>query len=682
MDRQNLPKTEAVNPLTRDIDTWPAIRIVEAINAEDHRVAPAVGREVQNIARAVEMVAAAIKGGKRVFYLGSGTSGRLGVLDASEIEPTYGAAGKRFVALISGGSGAVFKAVEGAEDSIPAGREAISQEEAGTGDVVVGIASSGSTPFVVGALQAAREMGATTVALVGDASGMVAASAELVIAPDVGPEVIAGSTRMKNGTAQKLVLNMISTAGMIMAGRTYSNLMAGTSPKNIKLSGRARRILIEATEKTAGEVEAAFTASKGDIGVALVSLRRGIPVDEAAGTLEKHRGAIREAALGVAPLPSAPQMLTPSPRLRFGSAGEAGLDEVQVERAFGVVGTAVGDGEGDIPGAVAAIVHNGTVVGPRAFGWAVRTPERIPATPFTVFDMASLTKVLATTPSVLIACERGLFRLDDPVAVFIPEFASGGKERITLRHLLTHTSGLPGHIKFWEQGLRGEEIVKFISGLGLAQGAEPGKEVVYSDLGFIILAEVLLRTTGSTVDKFAAKEVFGPLGMADTGFLPSPDRRNKIAATEYRPDLGRVMWGEVHDENALALGGVAGHAGLFSTVEDVARYALMWLGQGEWQGVHVLSRSCVAAAITEETSAGERRGLGWMLKPRRFSSGGDLISPRSFGHTGFTGTSLWCDPETGTAVILLTNRVHAGREANATIRLRPRFANAAVAAIR
>ncbi len=687
MQRQNLPKTEAVNPLTRDIDTWPAIRIVEAINAEDHRVAPAVGRELAHIARAAELVAEAVKNGKRVFYLGSGTSGRLGVLDASEIEPTYGQAGKRFVAIISGGPGAVFKSVENAEDSIPGGREAVIAENAGPGDVVIGIASSGSTPFVVGALQAAKERGASTVALVGDASGTVAASAELVIAPDVGPEAIAGSTRMKNGTAQKLVLNMISTAGMVLAGRTYSNLMAGTSPRNIKLSGRARRILLEATAKPAEEVEAAFAASKGSIDVALVALAGEIDVEKAAKVLEECGGAVRNAvekvtgkhsATGMAPAaPSAE-----GPQLRFGTADEAGLDDAQMERAFAVVRTTVGEGEGDIPGAVAAVIRNGIVVGPRAFGWASRNPERIAATPSTIFDMASLTKVVATTPSILVACERGMFRLDDPVSLFVPKFGTGRKQEITLRHLLTHTSGLPAHIKFWPMGLRGEEIVEHICGLELEQGAEPGKQVVYSDLGFIMLAEVLHKVSGMRVDEFATREVFRPLGMSDTRFLPPAELRNRIAATEYRADLGRVMWGEVHDENALALGGVAGHAGLFSTIQDLARYALMWLGQGEWQGVRILSRATVAAATTEETSAGERRGLGWMLKPRRFSSGGDLLSPRAFGHTGFTGTSLWCDPETGTAIILLTNRVHAGREGNGIMRLRARFGNAVAAAVR
>jgi len=712
MDRDNLPRTEAVNPLTAGIDTWPALRIAQAISTEDHRVAPAVAREVRQIAKAAELAAAAVTNGRRVFYAGSGTSGRLGVLDASEIEPTFGVDGRVFTALMAGGHEAFFRPIEGAEDSADAGRNAVLAQDAGTGDVVIGIAASGSTPFVAGALTAARERGAHTVAVVGDPGGAVAQLADVVISPDVGPEVIAGSTRMKNGTAQKMVLNMISTTAMILAGRTYSNLMAGVTPRNRKLSGRARRILIEATGRSADEVEEAFNRCGGDVSLALISLRRGVGPEDAARLLESTGGAIRAAAdanvpiAGLRPSPAAsipsaapstggaPASYTASIpsaafapstgglQVRYGSAKEAGLDETQVERAFAVVRDCVGDGEGEVPGAVAAVIHNGVVIGPRAYGWAVRNPARIPMTPFTVFDLASLTKVIATTPAVLICCERGLFRLDDAVATFIPEFAAGGKETITIRHLLTHTSGLPAHVKFWERGLQGERIFESICDMGLPSGSEPGAKVVYSDLGFITLAEVVRRVTGEPIDRFAAKEVFGPLGMYETRFLPPGEWQSRIAATEYRADLGKVMWGEVHDENAYALGGVAGHAGLFSTAEDVARYALMWLGWGEWQGVRILSEAAVAAAISEETNAGERRGLGWMLRAPQFSSGGDFFSKRAYGHTGFTGTSLWCDPETGTAAVLLTNRVHAGREGRAIIRLRPRFHNAVAAAVR
>lgn len=694
MASPNIPRTEWINPLTKDIDTWPVEKIVAVMNAEDHRVAPAVAKELPAIARASRMMAEAILADGRVFYVGAGTSGRLAVLDASELEPTYGSIGEKVTAIMSGGQSAVSRAAEGAEDSCEGGREEIQSRNVGADDIVVGIASSGRTPYVAGALAAAREEGAKTIAIVGDASGDVAKNGDVVIAPDVGPEVITGSTRMKNGTAQKLVLNMISTAAMVIAGRTYSNLMAGTTPRNIKLSGRARRILIEATGKSADDVEGTFCRSQGDIAVALVSLTSGASVEESARILTECGGAIRKAVrtaqerhgvgtvTGATSISAAEYAAVCPPPLRIGQAQDAGLDSARVERAFQVVAEAVGDGEGRIPGAVAAIVHNGVMLEPRAFGWAMRTPERIPVTPNTIFDMASLTKVTATLPSILVLLERGLFRLDDTLARFIPEFGHGGKDAITVKHLLTHTSGLPPFIKFYRQDLHGEEIIRSICGLELGEEDVPGRTAVYSDLGFIMLGELIKRLTGLPVNRFAAKEVFAPLGMRDTGFLPDPSLKHRIAATEFRADLGRVMWGEVHDENTLNLGGVAGHAGLFSTVQDVARYAMMWLGRGEFEGVRVLSKATVAAAIREEVSDGDRRGLGWQVRSRQFSSGGDLMSDRAFGHTGFTGTSLWCDPETGTAAILLTNRVHAGREGNDHIRLRPRFANAVAASVR
>ncbi|MBE3519046.1 MAG: beta-lactamase family protein [Firmicutes bacterium] len=343
-----------------------------------------------------------------------------------------------------------------------------------------------------------------------------------------------------------------------------------------------------------------------------------------------------------------------------------------------MVRDAVGNGEGEIPGAVCAVVRQGKVVGPRAFGLAVRTPVRIPMTPATVFDLASLTKVVATLPSILVLLEMGKLRLDDRVSLFLPEFGVNGKESITIRHLLTHTSGLPAHVKFYEMGLDRAGIVRKICEM---EASPPGEHVVYSDLGFIILGEIVERITGKSLDEFARENIWRPLGMNDTCFLPGESSRHRLAATEYRADLKKVMWGEVHDENAYAMGGIAGHAGLFSTVTDLARYALMWLGEGEFGSVRVLSRSTVRLAIKEHVNKEDRRGLGWVLKSHAFSSGGDLLSDASYGHTGFTGTSLWCDPETQTAIILLTNRVHAGRDGTAIIELRPRFANAVAAAI-
>jgi CubicO group peptidase (beta-lactamase class C family) len=295
--------------------------------------------------------------------------------------------------------------------------------------------------------------------------------------------------------------------------------------------------------------------------------------------------------------------------------------------------------------------------------------------------MASLTKVIATTPSVLMLCEQGKFRLDDPVSMFIPKFGAHGKHAITIRHLMSHTSGLPDHIQFWKEGLEGKQIIERICSLEIPEGNHPGKQVIYSDLGFILLGEIVERVTGMNIKQFSEEKVFRPLGMYDTGFAPPESLRHRIAATEYREDFGKVMWGEVHDENAHALGGIAGHAGLFSTAEDTAKYALMWLNNGRWGDTRILGKSTVLAAIKEQVNLEERRCLGWMLKSMTFSSGGDFLSDVAYGHTGFTGTSLWCDPAQNLAIILLTNRVHSGREGNAHIRLRARFANGVSAAI-
>lgn len=686
-----VPRTENSNPLTRDIDTWPLRKILEVMNCEDHRIAPAIAREIPKIQEAVEMVVESLSNGGRLFYVGAGTSGRLGILDAAELSPTFGLPRDRAIAIISGGKQAVFSAIEGAEDSEQDGKEALMAHRPNRDDVVVGIAASGRTPFVLGAMKAAISSGCKTIAVVGDPRGPVAGCAQTTISPDVGPEVITGSTRLKNGTAQKMVLNMISTAAMIALGRTYSNLMAGTSPTNQKLSSRARRILQEATQCEPDQIQAALEQSDGEIAPALIMLMSGLDLDDARNALRQASGSIRKAlrlAMGEdfterrIPQMTCKTVSTEAKQtLYFGTPEEAGFDPGRLEQAFGVVRETVGDGEGPIPGAVAAVIRNNVVIGPRAWGWAARTPERVPVTPNTIFDMASLTKVIATTPSVLMLCEQGKFRLDDPVSMFIPEFGAHGKHAITIRHLMSHTSGLPDHIQFWKEGLEGKQIIERICSLEIPEGNHPGKQVIYSDLGFILLGEIVERVTGMNIKQFSEEKVFRPLGMYDTGFAPPESLRHRIAATEYREDFGKVMWGEVHDENAHALGGIAGHAGLFSTAEDTAKYALMWLNNGRWGDTRILGKSTVLAAIKEQVNLEERRCLGWMLKSMTFSSGGDFLSDVAYGHTGFTGTSLWCDPAQNLAIILLTNRVHSGREGNAHIRLRARFANGVSAAI-
>ena len=297
------------------------------------------------------------------------------------------------------------------------------------------------------------------------------------------------------------------------------------------------------------------------------------------------------------------------------------------------------------------------------------------ATAETVFDLASLTKVVATTPLVMSLLEDGALRLDDPVALFFPEAADQPLGSVRLRHLLTHTSGLPAHRSLWQLRVGRADLAAFIC----RQPPEyvPGTRVVYSDLGYMLLGLLVERVTGLRLDQAIDGRVLGPAGMTTAGFCPAPDRHDCIAPTEPGPD-GRPWQGVVHDENARHLGGVAGHAGLFAALADLCRYAAILLGGGP----PLLSPASVDRFTRLETPGLEEpRSIGWQLA-RPGLSGGDLLSSRAFGHTGFTGTCLWIDPSLDLGIILLTNRVALGRDNTQIIRLRPRFANAVAAAVR
>lgn len=378
------------------------------------------------------------------------------------------------------------------------------------------------------------------------------------------------------------------------------------------------------------------------------------------------------------------------PTLRAGTPSEVGMDSVQLEQAFAVLQADID--AGFLPGAVALVAREGVVVAHRALGVAhaaaplepardgVPRTRSIPMRPDTIFDLASLTKVVATLPAALLLLERGEFRLDDPVCRFLPAFASAGKDQVKMRHLLTHTSGLAAGKVLHSNGWTREQALEYICALDPEYML--GGRVLYSDLGFIVLGEVVSRIAGTALDAFCRQYVLGALGMDETGFRPVPALRERIAATEFKEREGGHVWGVVHDENAHALGGVSGHAGLFSTARDLAVYGAMWLAGGCWGDCPFLSPATVAAARRSYTEGlGERRGLGWMLRSEEASSAGDLLSSSAYGHTGFTGTSLWMDPESDLLVVLLTNRVHFGRTDHIA-RLRPRFHNAVAAALR
>jgi N-acetylmuramic acid 6-phosphate etherase len=290
-----LAATETSNPRTADIDALSPIEIVQLINEEDALVPAAVARELPAIARVVERVAGAFRAGGRLIYVGAGTSGRLAVLDAAECPPTYGTPPSQVVALISGGAEAMTHSVEGAEDDAERGAQEIDLLAVNEHDVVVGVAASGRTPYVVGALRRAGERGAVTAAVVGTADGPVAKAASLVVAPETGPEVIAGSTRMKAGTAQKLVLNMISTAAMVRAGRTYRNLMVYMQAANDKLRERSRRIVQQATGATPEAAARALQDADQEMATAIVMLLAGVDPAQARKRLARASGVVREA---------------------------------------------------------------------------------------------------------------------------------------------------------------------------------------------------------------------------------------------------------------------------------------------------------------------------------------------------------------------------------------------------
>ena len=290
-----IPITEARNPATFAIDTLPTLDMVRLINAEDHRVAEAVARELPAIARAIDGIANRMRKGGRLIYVGAGTSGRLGVLDASECPPTYSTSPEQVVGLVAGGLYALTHSVEGAEDDRESGARDLETVGLTAQDSVVGIAASGRTPYVLGALAQARSRGALTISLACDHPSPMADAADIAIAPLVGPEVITGSTRLKAGTAQKMVLNMISTGVMIRLGKTYGNLMVDVQATNAKLQARARRIVAEACGVSAEQAGALLRACDGQVKVAIVAHLAGISAVAARERLTERGGIVREA---------------------------------------------------------------------------------------------------------------------------------------------------------------------------------------------------------------------------------------------------------------------------------------------------------------------------------------------------------------------------------------------------
>jgi N-acetylmuramic acid 6-phosphate etherase len=287
--------TEQRNAASRNLDRMTAREIVELMNREDRKVALAVGREIPQIARTVDAIVAGIRNSGRLIYVGAGSSGRMAVLDAAECQPTFGTSPKLVQALIAGGGRAITQAVEGAEDAVRNAERELRARKLTGSDVVVGVTASGTTPYVLAALKYARGRGATTVAITSNRKTPVTRLAKIVIAAEVGPEVLTGSTRMKAGTAQKMVLNMLSTAAMTRLGHVYENLMIDVVQTNEKVAKRALRILAEASGKSVSAAEHALRAAGHNMRVALVMLKRGVEAREARSRLARAGGNLRRA---------------------------------------------------------------------------------------------------------------------------------------------------------------------------------------------------------------------------------------------------------------------------------------------------------------------------------------------------------------------------------------------------
>lgn len=344
----------------------------------------------------------------------------------------------------------------------------------------------------------------------------------------------------------------------------------------------------------------------------------------------------------------------------------------------------------DFPGAVVLVVHKDRTVYRKAFGLSQTVPEPRPLAADMIFDLASITKPVATATAIMVLAERGELRLWDRVGLYVPEFTPwyGEKGRagedVRLFHLLTHTSGLPPYTDAKEAGEKlGDpcataDLVRLIA--GLPKESPAGTRFVYSCLNYITLAHIVQVVSGKDLAEFAAESIFGPLGMSRTLFRPPESLRERCVPTEVVE--GRPLRGVVHDPLARLQGGVSGNAGLFSTADDLALFARMLLNGGELDGVRVLSPLAVRR-MTElyPQVGGSGRGLGWDIATDYSTVRGDLFGPASYGHSGYTGTSIWIDPETSTAVVFLTNRAHPDDKGD-IIALRSRVANVVAGAVR
>jgi serine-type D-Ala-D-Ala carboxypeptidase len=365
-----------------------------------------------------------------------------------------------------------------------------------------------------------------------------------------------------------------------------------------------------------------------------------------------------------AALPPRPMPAPVDVRIRLADTLKSVLDQAVLDSAF--------------PGAIAVVgSHSGTL----ATIAAGRLDWNEPAVPddHTLWDLASLTKVVGTASAMIRLVGEGRIDLEAPVQRYLPRWSVPGAERVTIRHLLLHTAGLRAHRPLYLE--TADPVAAKAQVYATILDTVPGARTVYSDLGIILLGDVIESITGEPIDVYLKRTVFEPLGMHETMFRPPPELLPRIAPTEVDPWRGRHVRGEVHDENALRLGGVAPHAGLFSSAHDLARFARMYLNNGRLDTVRVLDSATIALFTRAADRSFSTRALGWDTADGR-NSAGSMMSDRAFGHTGFTGTSIWIDPAADVFVLLLTNRVNPTRANMRIARVRRAVADAAMSVVR
>ncbi|MBN2371793.1 MAG: beta-lactamase family protein [Vicinamibacteria bacterium] len=340
-----------------------------------------------------------------------------------------------------------------------------------------------------------------------------------------------------------------------------------------------------------------------------------------------------------------------------------------------------GVARGAFPGAVIALGRRRSIAHLASFGKLTYEPEATQVRGDTLYDLASLTKVVATATIAMILVDDGVIDLESPVCRYLRGLRRRISERVTVARLLSHSSGLPAWRPLYREVSGRQAYIDRICAIDLEY--EPGARSIYSDLGFILLGAVIEAAAGVDFESLMRERVCEPLGMHDTLYLPNDARRINIAPTERDPWRGRILRGEAHDENAFAMGGVAPHAGIFGTAGDLARFARMMLGRGRFEGKRFISEEVVARFTRRADVPGSTFALGWDTPDRGggYSTAGALFSAESFGHVGFTGTSLWIDPMRDLFLVLLTNRVHPDRSNEKIREIRPAVADAAVRAL-